>query len=247
MPYLIHYLNELRLDRLRLVLHLFVFIKRNNLFCKLLKSWKTKQNYSFKQNLILSIKKSAIRNKLFLLIKRSIIHNLTTKHLVEISRRNNLLILLHKTNVFKIINRKKRTKRFVRIWRVYVKFLKERALQLEKFEKSFSETYEKLSDSIFVDIGEEKSVQTQVMCFLEKMNSDDKHKIKNNLAVSQNSLNTYLSGEINMNNDILNSCFTFHNDRYGEYEKSISNSINNNSSQNIKSVVFNRASEKKEL
>jgi hypothetical protein len=198
--------------------------------------------------------------KLYSLIKKSIIRKLTKKYLVEISRRNNLLILLHKINVYKKINRRKRTIRFIRIWRVYVKFLKDRAAQLERFEKSFSETYEKLSDSIFVDIGEEKSVQTQVMCFLDKIGNDEKNKIKNNLGVSQCSLNSYLSGKsiINndINNDILNNCFgnfTFHNDnesnnismsRYSNYDKSVNNSINN-STKNIKSAVFTRTSKNK--
>ena len=260
MPYLINYLNDLRLNRLRQILEHFLFIKKHNLFCILLKSWNKKQNYSYKRNLIQSLKQSNIRMKLYSLIKKSIIRKLTKKYLVEISRRNNLLILLHKINVYKKINRRKRTIRFIRIWRVYVKFLKDRAAQLERFEKSFSETYEKLSDSIFVDIGEEKSVQTQVMCFLDKIGNDEKNKIKNNLGVSQCSLNSYLSGKsiINndINNDILNNCFsnfTFHNDnesnnismsRYSNYDKSVNNSINN-STKNIKSAVFTRTSKNK--
>ena len=126
---------------------------------------------------------------------------------------------------------------------------------MERFEKSFSETYEKLSDSIFVDNGDEKSVQTQVMSFLDKITHDEKMKLKNNLGVSQCSLNSYLSAR-NLNNDLLNSYnnnnITFHNDNESNIsfskfysgnieneDKSLNNS-NNNSIFNIKSSIFSK-------
>ena len=148
----------------------------------------------------------------------------------------------------------------MRIWRVYVKLLRDRAAQLEKFEKSFSETYEKLSDSIFVDVGDEKSVQTQVLSFLDKVNIEEKSKLKNNLGISQSSLNSYLSGKL-INNDLLNnSNFTFHNDdnenlrnisfsKVNGYnqdndDKSVTNS-NNTSVRIIKSTLFSKSSQNK--
>ena len=198
---------------------------------------------------------SNIKQQLFLLMRRSIINKLASEYFVEINRRNQLLILAHKTKIYKNINKKRKIIKFLRIWRVYVKFLRDRAAQMERFEKSFSETYEKLSDSIFVDNGDEKSVQTQVMSFLDKITHDEKMKLKNNLGVSQCSLNSYLSAK-NLNNDLLNSYnnnnITFHNDNESNIsfskfysgnieneDKSLNNS-NNNSIFNIKSSIFSK-------
>ena len=47
-----------------------------------------------------------------------------------------------------------------------MKLIKEKEAQLRKMERSFSQTYELLSDGIFVDKGDEKSVQTQMMSFV---------------------------------------------------------------------------------
>ena len=165
-PYLVNYLNELRQERLRLVFEYFKYVKRNNLFCKLLKSY----NYYSKESLIKSLKRYKIREKLFYIIRKSIIRKFINKYLLETKKRNDLFILMYKMKVFKKINKKKRILRFIRIWRQYVKFLRDRAAQLERFEKNFSDIYDKLSDSIFVDIGDEKSVQTQVLSFLDKIN-----------------------------------------------------------------------------
>ena len=255
MPYLVNYLNDLRCNKLRLVFIYFNYIKKNNLFCILLKSWVKKQNYIFKKMMIQKLIQSNIKQQLFLLMRRSIINKLASEYFVEINRRNQILILAHKTKVFKNINKKRKIIKFLRIWRVYVIFLRDRAAQLERFEKSFSETYEKLSDSIFVDNGDEKSVQTQVMSFLDKITHDEKMKLKNNLGVSQCSLNSYLSAR-NLNNDLLNSYnnnnITFHNDNesnisFSQFysgnieneDKSLNNS-NNNSIFNIKSSIFSK-------
>ena len=85
-------------------------------------------------------------------------------------KRNALFILVHLTKIFKRINQLKKSMRYIKLWRLYIKILKERAAQLEKIEKSFSQTYEKLSDSIFVDKDNEKSIQTQMMTFMDKVN-----------------------------------------------------------------------------
>ena len=127
------------------------------------------------------------------------------KYLVEIKKRNDLFILMYKMKVFKKFNMKRKILKFVRIWRKYTKYIKERAAQLEKIEKNFSEAYEILSDSIFVDKGEEKSVQTQVLCFLNKMNHNGKTKYKNksNMGVSQTGIKN--NNKMNNSNFILNN------------------------------------------
>ena len=258
-PYLVNYLNELRQERLRLVFEYFKYVKRNNLFCKLLKSYTKKQNYYSKESLIKSLKRYKIREKLFYIIRKSIIRKFINKYLLETKKRNDLFILMYKMKVFKKINKKKRILRFIRIWRQYVKFLRDRAAQLERFEKNFSDIYDKLSDSIFVDIGDEKSVQTQVLSFLDKISHDGKNKLKNSLGVSQTSLTSYFSGKL-INNDIMNvsnSNFTFNNDNESNIslirsynynqeidDKSVNNS-NNNTSRKIKTTVFTKNSIKK--
>ena len=260
MPYLVNYLNELRLNRLRLVFKYFNYIKKNNLFCLLLKSWTKKQNYIFKQQLIRALKQSNYKRKLFLFMRKTIIHKLAKKYLVIINRRNSLFILVHKMKIFKRINQKRKIRKYLRLWRVFVKLLKDRAAQMERFEKSFNQTYEKLSDSIFVDIGDEKSVQTQVMSFLDKINLDEKKKLKNSLGVSLSSLNSYLSGKTYKFNDLMsgNNNYTFQNDN--ESNISFSNicnykfendtkSLNNSNSgiRNIKSSVFSSINKKKSI
>ena len=194
---------------------------------------------------------SNIKKQLFLLMRKNIIHKLTSEYLVETSKRNQLLILIYKTKVYKKINKKRKIIKFLRIWRVYVKFLRDKTAQIERFEKSFSETYEKLSDSIFVDKGDEKSVQTQVINFLDKITNEEKMKLKNNLGVSQSSLNSYLSAR-NINNSFFNNNITFNNDNESNisFSKFYSNKIenddksftisNNNSTFNIKSSIFSK-------
>jgi hypothetical protein len=238
-PYLVKYLNKLRLRRLRLVFEYLCLIRKNNLFCHLFKSWSKIQNLAYKDQLRKSIRQSRNRIRLNKMIRRSIIDKLTKKYLVEIKRRNDLLILTNKIKVFKKINKIKKTLRFLRIWRVYVKCLRDRAAQLERFEKNFNETCEKLSDSVFVDIGNEKSVQTQVLCFLDKITCDEKTKIKKNLGVSQTSLNSYLSGKI-INDDVLNASysglFAYNNDNNNESSISLGRFYNMSQDNNDKNV-----------
>ena len=223
-PYLVKYLNGLRQKKLRLVFQYLGLIKRNDLFCNLLKSWSKRQNLVQKEHLKKSIKQSKNKIQLNRMIRRSIINKLTNKYLIETKRRNDLLILVHKTRVLKKMNKIKKTLRFLRIWRVYVKCLRDRAAQLERFEKNFNETCEKISESVFLDNGNEKSVQTQVLRFLDKVTYEEKTKIKNHLGVSQTSLNSYLSGKI-INNDIMNSSyssiFNYNNDNNNESTLSI--------------------------
>jgi hypothetical protein len=205
-PYLVDYLNELKQKRLKLVFHNINYIRKSSLFCEIIKDWITKKNYINKQHFLKSLKFQKFKIKLFRIIRKNIIDKLVDKYLVEIKKRNDLFILMYKMKVFKKFNMKRKILKFVRIWRQYTKYLKERAAQLEKFEKNFSETYEKLSDSIFVDKGEEKSVQTQVLCFLNKINHNGKTKYKNksNMGVSQ-------SGKKD-NSKLNNDNFTFNND-----------------------------------
>ena len=128
------------------------------------------------------------------------------KYLKQIKRRIDLLLLIQQIQYYKKINKLKRGIRFLRIWKVYVKLIRNKATALEKFEKNFSETYEKLTDSIFQDNDKEKSVQTQVFYFLDKINEyDKKNKIKNNQNC-QNSLNKCPYGDsIDKNDTISNS------------------------------------------
>ena len=253
-PYLVNYLNELRKNKLRLVFQYFKYLKKNNLFCKLVKSWTNNQNLIHKQSLRQSLKQSKNKIQLNKIMRRSIINKLTNVYLAKTKRRNDLLILMHKMKVFKKINKIKKTLRFLRIWRVYVKVLRDRASQLEKYQKSINETSEKLSYSIFVDNSDEKSVNTQVLSFLDNINNDEKTKIKNSLGVSRTSLNSYLSGKIT-NNEIINgsdSNFTFNNEEENEanislgkfykykgitYNRTVSYS-NTNSPRKIKSSLF---------
>jgi hypothetical protein len=220
----------------------------------LLKSWTKEQNNIFKKKLIKSLKQSIIKEKLLLYMRKSIIHKLAKRHLIIINRRNSLFILMHKMKVFKRINQKKKIKRFIRVWRVFVRFRKDRTARLEKFEKSFNQTYEKISDSIFFDKGDEKSVQTQIMGFFDKININEKNKLKNSIGMSLSSFNSNLPGKTIKYNEQMNGNninYTFQNDidnesnidfsnisnKYVNEEKSLTYS-NNSKIRNIKSSVF---------
>ena len=237
-PFLVNYLNELRKNKLKLVFQYFKYIKKNNLFCKLVKSWTNNQNLIHKQSLIQSLKHSKNKIQLNKIMRISIIKKFTNVYLAKTKRRNDLLILMHKMKVFKKINKIKKTLRFLRIWRVYVKVLRDRTLHLEKYQKSINETSEKLSDSIFVEYSKEKSINTQVLSFLDNINNDEKTKIKNSLGVSLTSLNSYLSGRIT-NNEILNaseSNFAFNNEDENEAKISLSKFYD----YNYKGITYNR-------
>ena len=141
--------------------------------------------------------------------------------------------------------------RYVKLWRLYIKILKERAAQLEKIEKSFSQTYEKLSDSIFVDVGEEKSVQTQMMSFVDKVNFGDKIKKHYKHLKSLDSLSSlYNQKQENDNLSISNNIIFNHNEGdnilLNKFRNDINdingadNDIKDENTNKIKSSVFKK-------
>ena len=71
----------------------------------------------------------------------AIIKNLTSYYLLITKRRNDLFILVHTTKLIKRKNKLKKSWRYIRLWRLYLKLLKEKEEQLRKMERSFSQTY----------------------------------------------------------------------------------------------------------
>ncbi len=211
-PYLVNYLNELRQKRLRLVLNSINYIRKINLFWEMTQSWIAKKIYADKDNFMKTLKFQRFKIKLFIIIRRSIIDKLVKEYLTETKKRNDLFILMYKMKVYKKYNFKRKVLRYIKIWRHYTKFMKDRADKLEKFEQNFNQTYEKLTDSVFVDKGGEKSVQTQVLSFLNKINLNEKNKFVKKPVISKSSLNSFFSGKMK-NNDKLNNSnnFTFNN------------------------------------
>ena len=190
MPYLVNHLNKLRLKRLRLAFEYLSWNNKNNLFCKLFLSSIKNQNNINKKNFLKTLKQYSKKQELILLMRRKIIHKLVKQYLVEINRRNRLLTIVYKIKVFQKVIRKKRILRFIRSWRVYTRYLKDIASALASFEKSFTKTYEKLNDSLFVDNTDEKSIETQINSFLGKISQED---IDKNLNASYSSLNSFCS------------------------------------------------------
>ena len=250
-PYLIDYLNEIRLKRLRLVFAQFIYIKKNNLFCTLLKSFTKKQIYPNKKNLLKTLHQSCIKQNLYLSIRKNVIHKITTKYLDKVKKRKDLLSIVNQTFKYKKINKYKNAIKILRVWKIYIKILKSKASALKKFEKNFIQTYEKISDSMFMDNDndKEKSVQTQVYNFLDKLNSND----KNNLGFIQSSWNKSFCGEMTESIDISNNSnlafndynesnvtvrrfYKFNKDSYSNYKGS---NMNKNSGRKIASTVFN--------
>ena len=74
-------------------------------------------------------------------------------------------------------------------------------------EKSFSLTYEKISGDIFLDNEEEKSVQTQMMTFVDSVNYGNFHRKKSSLFKSLNSLYDFSPEKSNKDNLIPNNSY----------------------------------------
>ena len=245
-PYLISYLNKRRLRRLEIAFESIYYTYKNNLFNKKLLSWKDSQNILMKKNLLNSFKKFIFKQKILDYMRKKGINKLTSVYLVITKRRNDLFILVHLTTVFKRINQLKKSLKFLRLWRLYLKLVKEKRAQLQKMERSFSQTYEALSDSIFVDKGDERSVQTQMMNFVDEVNYWDKRRKKSVAIKSMDSLVNFspdINSFDNLNKD--NNNIHFHQN----YDENISevNNINNekendisdDEENNIKSSLFN--------
>jgi hypothetical protein len=199
-----------------------------------------------KKKLINSFKIFIFKQKILDYMRKKGIKKFTSVYLVVTKRRNDLFILVHLTTVFKRINQIKKSLKFLRLWRLYLRLVKEKRSQLQKMERSFSQTYEAISDSIFVDKGEERSVQTQMMNFVDKVNYWDKKRKKSIAIKSMDSLVNF-SPDINSFDNLnkQNNNIHFHKN----YKENISednnlnnekeNDISDDEENNIKSSLFN--------
>ena len=244
-PYFISYLNKLRLKRLRIAFEYIGILYKNKAFCKKISSWEKSETLISKKHLVTSFNIYIFKKRIIEYMRKSGIKNLTSYYLLITKRRNDLFILVHTTKLIQRKNKLKKSWRYFRLWRLYLKLLKEKEEQLRKMERSFSQTYEILSDGIFVDKGDEKSVQTQMMTFVDKVNfgvnnrkNSTKYKTINSLSnissekndkeklYIDNNFNVFQSNEI----DIPES-----NSKYGSNNKKF-----NDKSKNIKSSLFNK-------
>ena len=156
------------------------------------------------------------------------IKKLTSFYLQITKRRNDLFILVHLTKIVKRINQLKKASRYIKLWKLYLKLLKEREAQLKKLEKSFSQTYEKLSDDIFLDVGDETSVQTQMKSFVDKVNFGNGDRKNEGVFKTLNSLDIFFPERFSQ--DILFNYYNFKTDNNGQSSK--------NSRNKIKSSIF---------
>ena len=231
------YLNTLRLKRIRIAFEHLNYFYIINSFCKLFTSWNKSQNTLSKKKLINNLNHYIIKQNILDYMRKIGIKKFASFYLVVTKRRNDLFILVHLTKVFKRINQLKKAARFLKLWKLYMKLLKEREAQLRKMEKSFSQTYEKLSDDIFVDIGDEKSVQTQMLTFVDKVNYGNVNRKKSGIFKSLDSLNIFFPEKRNFEDNAFNKGINFsmsnfendnENDNYSEISKNSVNKINSN-------------------
>ena len=246
-PYLIMYINKLRIKRLEIAFEQIYSFSKNHLFCKIFNSWNKSQNLLVKKNLIHSLKFYILKQKIIDYMRKAGIKKFTSFYLLVIKRRNDLFILVHLTKVFKRINQLKKASRFLRLWKLYMKLLKERAAQLEKMEKSFSQTYEKLSDDIFVDSGKEKSVQTQMMTFVDKINYGNSNRKNSKIFQSLNSFDINLQEKMN-SDDLIDSDINFYKktanncttNNFSRYKLKKANDLSKGAENKIKSALFKK-------
>jgi hypothetical protein len=240
-PYFVSYLNKLRLKRLQISFEYIFILYKNKSFCKIFSSWKNNQVLIMKKDLLNSFKNYIFRQKILNYMRKSIINNLTSNYLIIIKRRNDLFILVHTTRIMKRINQLKRSIRYVKIWRLYLKLLKEREEQLRKMERSFSQTYEILSDNIFADKEDEKSVQTQMMTFVDKVNYGFNNRRHSTRFRTMYSLSSATSEK--NENEKINNNNNFQNNEISNFSEikekcEINNGKISKENNNIKSSIF---------
>ena len=238
-PYFVKYLNKLRLKRLIIAFEQLNYIYKIKSFCKLYTSWTQSQNLLSKKKFITNLNYYIINQKILDHMRKTGIKKLASFYLVVTKRRNDLFILVHLTKVFKRINQLKKAARFLKLWKLYMKLLKEREAQLRKMEKSFSQTYEKLSDDIFVDIGDEKSVQTQMLTFVDKVNYGNINPKRSGIFKSLDSLNILFPEKINFDD---NKGINFSMSNFENYDNDNDNysEISKNSAKKINSSIFKK-------
>ena len=243
-PYLVKYLNKLRLKRLKIAFEKLNYFYKINSFCKLFTSWNKSQNILSKKKLINNLNHYIIKQNILDYMRKTGIKKLTSFYLVVTKRRNDLFILVHLTKVFKRISQLKKAARFLKLWKLYIKLIKEREAQLRKMEKSFSQTYEKLSDDIFVDIGDEKSVQTQMLTFVDKVNYGNVNPKKSGIFKSLDSFNIFFPEKINFEDNVYNKGINFSMSNFDNYENDNDNDnyseISKNSANKINSSIFKK-------
>ena len=244
-PHFISYLNKLRLKRLQIAFEYISILYKNKAFCKKISSWEKSESLIAKNQLIKSFKVYIFKQKILENMRKAGINNLTSYYLLITKRRNDLFILVHTTRIIKRINKLRKSWRYIRLWRLYMKLIKEKEAQLRKMERSFSQTYELLSDGIFVDKGDEKSVQTQMMSFVDKVNfgsnkrNSTKYKTMNSLSSLSPEKNDkeklYINNNYNVfqSNEIEN--FAGSNLKYQSNNRKF-----NDSNNNIKSSIFDK-------
>ena len=203
LPYLVIYLNKLRIKRLRISFEYIYDRFICNSFCINISSWCFSKSLIFKKKLVDNIKQNIFKQKILDYMRKSGIKKLTSYYLVIIKKRNDLFILVHRTQVIKRINQLKIALHFIRLWRLYWKLIKERRAQLEKMEKSFNFTYRKISGDIFLDSEEEKSVQTQMMTFIDNVYYEKVERKKRTVFKSLNSF--YYTPEKNTDDNLNNN------------------------------------------
>ena len=244
-PYFISYLNELRLKRLQIAFEHISILHKNEAFCKKLSSYVKSESLIAKNHLIKSMKFYIFKQKILEKMRKVGINNLTSYYLLITKRRNDLFILVHTTRLIKRINKLRKSWRYIRLWRLYMKLIKEKEAQLRKMERSFSQTYELLSDGIFMDKGDEKSIQTQMISFVDKVNfgsnkrNSTKYKTMNSLSSLSPEKNDKEKLNINNNYNVFQSneidIFTERNLKFESNNRKF-----NKSNNNIKSSIFDK-------
>ena len=124
LPYLIAYLNKLRIKRLKISFEYLYNRYKYNFFCNKFSTWCKSQSLLSKKKLIDNLKHNIFKQKILEYMRKSGIKKLTSYYLVITKRRNDLFILVHLTKVFKRINQLIKAVRFIRLWRLYWKLIR---------------------------------------------------------------------------------------------------------------------------
>ena len=172
-PYFINYINNYRKIILNDVINNILNISNNHLFIMKIKKHINKKLENNKRKFYINLKLNVLLDKLYSLIRLKALQKIKIKF-QKIQRTSKILYLLQLTQLHKLKVIRKYSSTIIRTWLINIKMKLLKEKYLEKMEKNFVETYERLVDGIFGENEYELSIQKQIQDYMDKTIYNDK-------------------------------------------------------------------------